>query len=396
MRNGDPIGKTVWAELLPYCNPAQERLLTAIIEQGSTRKAAKALCVNYRNVCRMLERIRKQAAKAGYAPEYDLTHPVAPGFLLKGTSTLYDGDGNLRAQWVKTREDQSLETLREAIEGLAEPFQGVAKPVAKPRRTADDTLSVYPIGDAHVGMYAYAAETGQDFDLHIAETDLCAAVDRLVAVAPASTTALIINVGDYFHSDTSDNRTMQSGHALDVDTRWSKVLGVGIRAMRRCIEMALEKHAKVRIINAAGNHDKHTSTVLSAVLEAFYSREPRVEVDMSPAAYRYHRFGKVLIGVAHGDKTKPEALGPIMASDQASAWGETQHRYWITGHVHHRRVFELPGCLVESFRTLAARDAWTADSGYRSGRDMNCIVMHREHGEIERHRVDVAMLKASK
>lgn len=383
-------------QLLPYCAPAQERALRAAIEHGSYRKAAKSIGVNERTVFAIVAAVRKKAAKAGYAPEHDLTHTAAPGYAVKGTSTLYDADGAVKAQWVKTREDgESLERLREAIEGLAEPFQGIAKPASAPKRTDADTLTVYPIGDAHVGMYAYAAEAGVDFDLRIAESDLCAAVDRLVAVAPPSETALVVNVGDFFHADTSDNRTLQSGHALDVDTRWSKVLGVGIRAMRRCIESALRKHQTVRVINAAGNHDKHTSAVLSAVLDAFYDKEPRVEIDLSPAAFRYHQFGRVLIGVAHGDKTKPEALGPIMAADMPEAWGQTRHRVWLTGHVHHRRVFELPGCMVESFRTLAARDAWHAESGYRSGRDMHCIVMHREHGEIERHRVDVGMLRAA-
>jgi hypothetical protein len=55
-------------------------------------------------------------------------------------------------------------------------------------------------------------------------------------------------------------------------------------------------------------------------------------------------------------------------------------------------VFELPGCLVESFRALAPRDAWHSAQGYRSGRDMHCIVLHEQHGEIERHRVDVGAL----
>lgn len=382
--------------LLPYCAPAQGRAVTAIIEHGSSRKAAAALGLNERTVTAIVAAVRKKAARSGYAPENDMTHPAAPGYAVKGTSTLYDADGQVKAQWVKTREDsESLEHLREALADLAEPFRGIAKATSGPKRTDAETMTVYPIGDAHVGMYAYAAEAGSDFDLSVAEADLCAAVDRLVAVAPASETALVVNVGDFFHSDTSDNRTLQSGHALDVDTRWSKVLQVGIRALRRCIESALRKHRLVKVVNAAGNHDKHTSAVLSAVLDAFYDKEPRVTVDMSPSAFRYHQFGRVLIGVAHGDKTKPEALGPIMAADMPEAWGQTRHRYWLTGHVHHRRAFELPGCLVESFRTLAARDAWHAENGYRSGRDMHCIVLHHEHGEIERHRVDIGMLRAA-
>ncbi len=379
--------------LLPYCTETQARYVHAVIEHGSLRKAAKALGVNDRTPISSLAAARRAAARAGYSPDHDMTHTVPTGFSVSGVSTLYGDDGTVKVQWVKSRADADrLEALQEMLEGLAEPFRGLGKPTRQPTKTIGNKLTVYPMGDPHVGMYAYHAETGADFDVLIAERNLCGAVDRLVSVAPASEQALIINVGDYYHSDTADNRTQASGHALDVDTRWSKVLHVGIRAMRRCIESALAKHDQVRVINAAGNHDHHTSAVLSAVLDAFYEKEPRVEIDMSPAAHRYHEFGRCLIGVVHGDKSKPETLGPIMASDQSEAWGRTEHRYWYTGHVHHRRVFELPGCLVESFRTLAPRDAWHSAQGYRSGRDMHCIVLHEQHGEIERHRVDVGAL----
>jgi hypothetical protein len=73
-------------------------------------------------------------------------------------------------------------------------------------------------------------------------------------------------------------------------------------------------------------------------------------------------------------------------------WGASTHRYWYVGHVHHKDVKEYPGCIVEYVRTLAARDAWHQGQGYRAGRDMQLIVHHREHGEIERHRCDVGML----
>ena len=53
----------------------------------------------------------------------------------------------------------------------------------------------------------------------------------------------------------------------------------------------------------------------------------------------------------------------------------------------------MPGLLVEWFRTLAPPDAWAAGEGYRSGRDMCSIVMHKDFGEIERHTCGVSMLE---
>lgn len=374
--------------------PSQLQKIDAVIKYGSNRKAAKELRLNPSCIDAAMKSIRKNAAKRGHAPENDMTKEAPEGFSVAGTSTMYDADGEIKLQWVKTKQEQE-QILELALGAVRESFSDMRIPkIPKPKKIAtDDLLSVYPMGDPHIGMYAWAAESGDDFDVKIAERNLVTATERLVECAPASKRALIVNVGDFYHSDTMDNRTARSGHALDVDTRWANVLYVGVRAMRACIEATLRKHEQVHVINEIGNHDDHTAQVLTLALSMAYENNPRVTFDTGPGRFHYYRFGEVLIGVTHGDTVKPEKLGGVMATDMAKDWGETVRRYWYTGHIHTRNVFELPGCEVESFRTLAAKDAWTASRGYRSGRDMYCIVIHRNFGEIERHRKDILMLK---
>jgi len=129
------------------------------------------------------------------------------------------------------------------------------------------------------------------------------------------------------------------------------------------------------------------------ILDAYYHKEKRVEVDVSPNHYWYYEFGKNLFGSTHGDTIKMEALGEIMAHDMPEAWGRTQFRHWLTGHIHHRKVQEFRGCQVESFNTLAGRDAWHHKSGYRSKRNMQSIVYHKEYGEQERHTISIEEIK---
>jgi hypothetical protein len=130
-------------------------------------------------------------------------------------------------------------------------------------------------------------------------------------------------------------------------------------------------------------------------LNAFYENEPRVVIDLSPSAFRYMKFGQVMIGSHHGHGIKFDQLPGIMATDRSREWGDTIYRFWYVGHIHHMQRREFPGAVVESFRTLAARDAWHSGKGYRAGRDMSLIVHHRDFGEIERHRADVAMLQGA-
>ena len=107
---------------------------------------------------------------------------------------------------------------------------------------------------------------------------------------------------------------------LDVDSRWSRILQVGIRVMTHLIDTCLAHHREVKVINEIGNHDDHTAIMLSVALDHHYHQEPRVDIDLSPARFHYHTFGKNLIGVTHGHSAKPESLESIMAYDMADHW----------------------------------------------------------------------------
>ena len=54
---------------------------------------------------------------------------------------------------------------------------------------------------------------------------------------------------------------------------------------------------------------------------------------------------------------------------------------------------EFNGCQVEQFRTLAAGDAYAVSNGFLAGRDMKCIVMHSEYGEVGRNICSIDMLR---
>ncbi|MFZ2769768.1 MAG: oxidoreductase [Minisyncoccia bacterium] len=336
-------------------------------------------------------------AKQGHAPEHDMRHTVPAGYMVKGVSTLYGPNGEVRGQWVKSAQD--AEAMQAVMLAAGQAFASTL-PQVEPRKPngaawLDKLMACYPIGDAHVGMLSWPAETGEAWDLEIAERIQCGAMAALVDGAPAAEQAVIVNLGDWFHADNMDGVTTRSGHSLDMDGRYAKMIGVGIKVMRQCIESGLTKHKTVRVINVIGNHDDTGALWLSAALSHIYEREPRVLIDASPAPFNYFRHGKTLVGCHHGHTCKPDKLPGVMAADRSEDWGQTTHRYWWLGHVHHQSVKEYPGVSVETFGTLAAKDAYATAGGWRARRDMKCIVLHEEHGEVARHTVNPAMLASA-
>lgn len=383
-------------KLKEWATDTQAKYMDAVAETGSLRKAATKLGVNKETIRKAITAAQKKAALAGYHPETNNVHPVAPGQRLRGASMLYRrGEPEPVLTWVKSREDdeQREAIIREAVKALASEVKSLAPIQKAPAHVASELLAVYPLGDPHFGLYSWAREAGEDFDLDIARRVTLGAADRLIDAAPPAETAIILPLGDVFHMDDQTNQTPAHRHQLDADGRFVKVLQVGIETFRHLILRALTKHRNVIVRFVQGNHDPHAIWSLAFSIAAYFDNEPRVTVDLSPSKFWFYRFGKVLLGATHGDTVKHGDLLGVMAHDRAEDWGATSYRYWYTGHVHHQTVTELRGVTCESFRTLAARDAYAQGHGYRAGRDMRCIVHHAKYGEIERLRCDVAMIE---
>lgn len=347
---------------------------------GSISEAARQLGCSYTSVRYHLEKMNCMYLTRKYQ-ESDM--PVVR------TTVETDAEGNVTRKWVSSAasiaqqtEEQKVEKIRQAIIDLKP-----AKPIRTPRETLDELVAAYVIGDQHLGLQACASETGTDWDLQKSFDTLCAAADLTADAAPAASDAVLYNLGDFFHTDNMQYRTMRSGNVLDVSTRYQELLRPGINAMKYWIDRLREKHRTVRVINVQGNHDDHSTLWLREALVEAYRNDDRVIIETKPEKYHSVRYGKVLLMATHGDThaaRKPERLALQLANDVSQEWGQSDYRHVFIGHVHHLEAKELPGVTVEWFRTLAARDAWAHNEGYRAQRETNCLVFHKEFGLTQR------------
>jgi len=211
-------------------------------------------------------------------------------------------------------------------------------------------------------------------------------VDRLIASTPDAEEAVIVNVGDWFHTDSSKPFTPASGNLLDTgDSRWPKVVSSGVKVQRKICERALQKHKRVRLRNAKGNHDPHSAIILDVAMQAYFESNPRLIVEDSPRDLWHFRFGSNLIGITHGHNIKPENLPGVLAVDAREEWGQCEFRYIWVGHFHRKQSLDVMGTRVIVWPTLAANDKWHSDKGYRSQKEMCALVLHKDFGVVEEH-----------
>ena len=379
----------------PYASPRQIEILDALRFHGSMGKAVKALNLDKRRAYEHMTRLREKAAKRGFAPSHDMTHPAPEGFTVKGVSTLYGPDGDVRGQWVKTQQsaENAQAALREAAEALAESMPRLA-PVKPPKASAEALATVYTMTDCHVGALSWREECGEDWDLKIAERTLVGCYEALISSTPASAIGVVAQLGDFLHQDGLGAVTPTSGHLLDADGRFTKVVRVAVRTLRRMVDLALMKHDKVLVLMAEGNHDIASSVWLRTLFAALYENEPRVTVLDSPLPYYAYQHGSTMLAWHHGHLKKNDQLPILFAAQFPQIWGGTKHRYAHTGHRHHVEEKEHSGMTVIQHPTLAARDAYAARGGWIAERAATAITYHARTGQVGRVTVTPEMLAA--
>jgi hypothetical protein len=402
-----------------------EEAYALVQEYGTVAKAARAVGELDTNLRRRYDRYLRMAERGELG-----TKPTIPGFRISQATAVTNQDGELvrefiqqkperggeykptdglglagKTTWVDvvgderivTREvlmerrigETALQDIVEAVRGAFEEYKGLAPPAAEPVIVDPEIATVFPISDAHFGLYAWDKEAGENYDLAIADRTNREAFARLMAQTAPSEEAVLVGLGDLLHADNSENRTPQSGNVLDVDTRFAKVLQVAILYIIFAVDLARQRHRHVTLRVLPGNHDRHAAIAVTMALWAWFHDDSRVTVDVDPSYFWWWRWGTVLLGATHGDTVKMDKMPLVMAASRPEDWGQAKHRLILTGHVHNKSALEEGGVVVESFQSTAARDAWHQSAGYRSGRSMSAITFHNERGEISRQRVNI-------
>ena len=386
LEHGDPTDK-------------QRAAVEATLEHGNYRAAAKALGSVESNVAQHVSLLRKKAARKGFAPEADQTHPAPDGQVIKGVSTLYGPEGEVKAQWTKTSADhqRQLDILREAVEALKEDTPR-AKPEKPPQSTQEDLAACYVVSDYHLGQLSWGEECGgpgEDWDTDIAEDMLVRWFGAAIDAAPKAQTGILAQLGDFLHHDGVglEAVTPTSHNILDADTRFQRLVRVAIRSLRRVIALMLRKHEHVHVLMCEGNHDIASSVWLREMFATLYADEPRITVDTSPEPYYCVELGQTSLFFHHQHKSKMGDLSRVFAGKFREVFGRTSYSYAHVGHLHHTASKEDQLMVVEQHETLSSRDAHSSRAGYSSQRGASVITYSRRFGEVGRATIRPEMIR---
>lgn len=348
----------------------------------------KEIAEKYDMNIRSVERRAASMARKGHLHgNKHVANHIPEGFGVKGTSTMIRADGSEVVRWVKSEVDRArmIALMDAAKDAFCDDLPRAVAQAMTPANCIDDLLALYPVFDLHIGAMAHKHECGENYDTSTAEKVLNQFFDYACSSAPKAKKAVILIGGDFLHSDGLDAVTPASGHVLDQDSRYAKLVYVAIRSLRRAISMMLSIHEAVEVQVIEGNHDQAGMIWLRAALAAFYDAEPRVYVDVSPSILHRTKWGKTLLGYTHGHTMKKaETRLQAMATDFRSEFGDSEYVYTHSGHWHHQTVSETTLGIDEIHGQLGAKDAYAARGGWRSYRQAAVIIYSKQFGEVSR------------
>lgn len=368
--------------ITPLSDELKQEALDAYERAGKNKAAAARLL----GIPITTYKSRYLVATKDYKSTPEHIQPLIPdGQKLRGVSTLYDEDNKVVLQWVKTKEDldRTIEIITETAEALKADIPR-EKPVEPPAHVIADLLCSYTLTDYHMGMMAQAQEAGEDWDTDKSVEFLVLWFEAAIKAAPASKVAILCQLGDFFHFDSLDAVTPTSRHVLDTDTRYTVLVGMGVKVLRQIVRMLLEKHEHVHILMAEGNHDMASSVWLRVLFAEFYSDEPRVTVDNTAHPYYAYEWGNTSLFFHHGHKRSMGDLSKVFASLYREIFGRTKYSYGHLGNFHHAASKEDGLMIVEQHPTMAVKDAYAARGGYVANRGASVITYSKKHGEVSR------------
>ena len=273
--------------------------------------------------------------------------------------------------------------IEEAVRSLSiEPCD------CKPVRPDGDHLLVMSLADAHFGKYAWAPEAGANYDVHIAKRLYVEAAlslfDRASRFGDIGRVLFVVG-NDLLHLDRGLDSMTTAGTRVDADGRWQKAYRAALEAVITAIEQ-MAKLAPVDVVIQPGNHDTEKAQTLGIALEMRYANSGQVKVINTPHPRNYYRYGKVLLGITHGDRVDLKLLPTVMAKEAKRDWGEADWHEWLLGHFHAKReIVFLPtvengGVRIRVLPSLSAADAWHTRQGYISNRASEAILYHKDYG----------------
>lgn len=268
------------------------------------------------------------------------------GFTPNATTVQVNSEGEIVQSWIKSKaEDRLYIELIENIKNLP-PFEPIGKKQIKPI----DRMLEITFDDMHfgVGTFDDYKETLQD-TIEIIEAHQYKEINIIIGA-------------DLLHTDDLKGHTSNGTFIGEIDI--SKAYNDTLRFYFALMEKSLECSEKVKVTYSMGNHSETLSWTIIQILKVKF---PQAEYDDEFEHRKVIIYGKIFIGLTHGDTIKKNLrdVKELFIEENTMAYAKAKIKEIHVSHLHQlKETGDINGCVVRRLSTKVPADKWSTKKGY--------------------------------
>ena len=206
-------------------------------------------------------------------------------------------------------------------------------------------------------------------DMHFGETKLRDLQEKLIEITQTLqkgyNKVVIMNAGDFFHSDDMFSSRTISGTVLETVDMVAAVNDAKA-FMDTVFRSALENANEVEYQYVAGNH----SSFEYFFNEYLIVKYPEAKIVQHNELSTAFMLDNVLIALAHGHKIKKNNLSQVISYEYRELWGKASEVHCFTGHYHQLESQTLNGVIVHQLGTPKKADTYERQNGWIASRKL--------------------------
>lgn len=244
-------------------------------------------------------------------------------------------------------------------------------------------MAVVCIFDLHLGKIADLFYAGNISNPLISEDDYQTEFAKLYTwLNTQDIEEILLPIGNDFFNVDDTRLTTQAGTKQDNSQNLSGVFAMGLDLLCWTID-SLRQRWKVKVVLVPGNHAPTVESYLASSLRKIY--EGVVEVDDRPISRKYFKYGKTLLGLAHG-QLKLNRYAELLPYEAREIFSSCDYYEVLVGDKHIEEIYkkctdEFEGVVVRRLAALTRTDLWHYNQGYSlSKRRSYVLVYDKEKG----------------
>lgn len=282
----------------------------------------------------------------------------------------------------KRRELDSCEML----EIIDKVFSKKIKPINLPKKEVDkelnkDSVTVLGAVELHLGKEAREFDVGENYNVDIA-------IERYESIVSVlceeqeyrKSHKLVYGIGnDFINVDTPANTTTK-GTFQNGGISSYELFDMGLKLQLQSLLTLREKYNEIEVVLVKGNHANQLEYALFRALQQRFIGDDTISFKDDYKEVQAIKMGNTSLFMTHGDSNYKRIV-ESMGKEFHKIYGETEHRYILLGHLHHKqKLDELNGFTVYRLSSPSGIDRWHYKERYLSQAGQEIFTFSKEKG----------------